>query len=593
MSDASQSGDEGDILSDEESEMDFPAAPKLPEFTSPKPGALSRLDELRLGGAGSRDFGGTNSPFKPSPSPSLAKIVAETPDAVNSPMIEMIRDRTAEDIVADIERQRSPVPPQDDVLSDADSEDEIDDADCLSDASNSESEIETTQPAKLRSEAMHAIIEEDTYISGVKRETYHEKVYVEKKSSRYTSEYALQLVEQQIEEGDYEEVKVGPGEGINIAVEFTGKPAPMATWVHDGGLPVEAVVTTTDESTTLKIDAAEAKHQGTYGLVLENEFGAQTAAFQVVLDVDKSSYYASQVKTQTEEYEATFSKPPPKAISAQYGQPLVLEAEVEGEIVTMDWELEGSAEYFESETVYKNGVTHSKLTIDQLTDETCGTYICTAMTSNATYVSRTEVTLARDEKSLTDIEAEVVKMGHGLKIDGSLAAYERTYEEGSFSEFSESYSESQSYSRNVQKLKKNIKIETSKKSGDELFEIVLEHQEASTKWQKGQIVSVKEKVSGDCWEVQVESRDGRSRHSGPIKPWRLCEYQSGTPAVANPAMIYKQLAWNEQEFKKSMNRVQIDDDEIRTLLEQVLTSRTSLYGALQGKHNNLNIARLI
>ena len=48
-------------------------------------------------------------------------------------------------------------------------------------------------------------------------------------------------------------------------------------------------------------------------------------------------------------------------------------------------------------------------------------------------------------------------------------------------------------------------------------------------------------------------------------------------------MIYKQLAWNEQEFKKSMNRVQIDDDEIRTLLEQVLTSRTSLYGALQGK----------
>ena len=164
-------------------------------------------------------------------------------------------------------------------------------------------------------------------------------------------------------------------------------------------------------------------------------------------------------------------------------------------------------------------------------------------------------------------------------MDGSKAAYERTYEEGSFTQFS---SESSTSYHRSQKMKKNIKIETSKRSSEELFEIVLEHQEANTKWQKGQIVSVKEKVSGDCWEVQVESRDG-SRHSGPIKPWRLSEYQSGTPAAANPAMIYKQLAWNEQEFKKSMNRVQIDDNEIRTLLEQVLTSRTSLYGALQGR----------
>ena len=364
----------------------------------------------------------------------------------------------------------------------------------------------------------------------------------------------------------------------------------MATWVHEGGLPAEAIVTTTDESTTLKIESAEAKHQGTYGLVLENEFGAQTAAFQVVLDVDKKSYYQSQIKSQTKEYEASFSKPPPKEASGQYGEALVLEAEVEGEIVTMDWELEGSAEYFESETVYKNGVTHSKLTIDQLTEDTCGTYICTAMTENATYVSRTEVTLAKEEKSFSEIEAEV-KLGHGLKMDGSRAKYERTYEEGSFSEFSESYSESQSYQmRSVQKMKKNIKIETSKKSPNELFEIVLEHQEANTKWKKGQIVSVKEKVSGDCWEVQVESRDGSS-HSGPIKPWRLSEYQSGAPAAANPAMIYKQLAWNEQEFKKSMNRVQIDDNEIRTLLEQVLTSRTSLYGALQG--NMFSLFRLL
>ena len=36
---------------------------------------------------------------------------------------------------------------------------------------------------------------------------------------------------------------------------------------------------------------------------------------------------------------------------------LVLETEVNGQIVTVDWELEGSAEYFEGETVYKNGGT--------------------------------------------------------------------------------------------------------------------------------------------------------------------------------------------------------------------------------------------
>ena len=181
MSDASHSDDEADILSDEDSEIDFAPAPKLPEFTSPKSpgGALGRLDELKAGEA----YGRSSSPFKPSPSPSLAKIVAETPDTVKSPMIDLIRDRTAEEIVADIERQRTPLPPADDLLSDASNSD--DDGDCLSDASNSESEIETTQPAKLRSEAMHAIIEEDTYISGVKRETFQEKVYVETKASRY------------------------------------------------------------------------------------------------------------------------------------------------------------------------------------------------------------------------------------------------------------------------------------------------------------------------------------------------------------------------------------------------------------------------
>ena len=83
---------------------------------------------------------------------------------------------------------------------------------------------------------MHAILEEDTFITGAKietRETYKENMYIEKKS-RYTSEYALQLVGEQVKNGEYEEVRVGAGEGINIAVEFTGKPAPMATWVHEG-----------------------------------------------------------------------------------------------------------------------------------------------------------------------------------------------------------------------------------------------------------------------------------------------------------------------------------------------------------------------
>ena len=31
----------------------------------------------------------------------------------------------------------------------------------------------------------------------------------------------------------------------------------------------------------------------------------------------------------------------------------------------------------------------------------------------------------------------------------------------------------------------------------------------------------------------------------------------------------KQLAWNEQEFKKSMHRINIQDTEIRGLLDQV------------------------
>ena len=81
----------------------------------------------------------------------------------------------------------------------------------------------------------------------------------------------------------------------------------------------------------------------------------------------------------------------------------MLETEVNGQIVTVDWELEGSAEYFEGETVYKNGKTYSSLTIDAVTDETCGTYICTAMTNEKTFVTKTEVRLST-EKSAEEIE---------------------------------------------------------------------------------------------------------------------------------------------------------------------------------------------
>ena len=90
-------------------------------------------------------------------------------------------------------------------------------------------------------------------------------------------------------------------------------------------------------------------------------------------------------------------------VQAEYGEELVLETEVNGQIVTVDWELEGSAEYFEGETVYKNGKTYSSLTIDAVTDETCGTYICTAMTNEKTFVTKTEVRLSK-EKSAQEIE---------------------------------------------------------------------------------------------------------------------------------------------------------------------------------------------
>ena len=62
-------------------------------------------------------------------------------------------------------------------------------------------------------------------------------------------------------------------------------------------------------------------------------------------------------------------------------------------------------------------------------------------------------------------------------------------------------------------MKKNVKIETTLKREEEVFEIVLDHQEGNVKWRKGQVVTILEKVSGDYWEVQYEARDG-SKHKG-------------------------------------------------------------------------------
>lgn len=51
-------------------------------------------------------------------------------------------------------------------------------------------------------------------------------------------------------------------------------------------------------------------------------------------------------------------------------------------------------------------------------------------------------------------------------MDGKEARYEELYEEGSFSK-----------QRKIEKMKKNIKIETKAKINQEIFEIVLSHEE--------------------------------------------------------------------------------------------------------------------
>ena len=51
------------------------------------------------------------------------------------------------------------------------------------------------------------------------------------------------------------------------------------------------------------------------------------------------------------------------------------------------------------------------------------------------------------------------------------------------------------------RLKKNVKIETQKKTDSELFEVVVDHAEGSSQWKRGEVVSVKDRHSGDWWEV--------------------------------------------------------------------------------------------
>ena len=250
-------------------------------------------------------------PLRPAPSPGIAQIVGATlTDGAGTPVVTDFKARTAQDIVEEIENiarltplpPRSPLPdkvvlspipvvspvPDAGVLSDA--AESISDGDILSDASDSEDESEqkgtwasvevgSEQKSRVKSEKMFTIEENEEVV--VSQANYISKKSTEKK--KYTSEYAMKLVREQVDAGDFEQVVVKSGEGINISVEFTGKPAPHATWVRENGLPAEAQVKNTEESTTLNIENASKEHEGIYGLLLQNDYGAQAAAFKVIL----------------------------------------------------------------------------------------------------------------------------------------------------------------------------------------------------------------------------------------------------------------------------------------------------------------------
>ena len=118
---------------------------------------------------------------------------------------------------------QSPIPKVDDeafIISDA--EESGTDDNLLSDASDSEEENQEKyaswasvnvgqEETKVRSEKFVTIQEEETKIS-----SSHTTVEVAKISTEtiYTTEYALKLVNEQVESGEFEEVTVNMGEGI-------------------------------------------------------------------------------------------------------------------------------------------------------------------------------------------------------------------------------------------------------------------------------------------------------------------------------------------------------------------------------------------
>ena len=116
--------------------------------------------------------------------------------------------------------------------------------------------------------------------------------------------------------------------------------------------------------------------------------------FKVVLDIspNKEEYLSTKAILEQAAYahELQFRESSaPKALTAQYGAPLTIFHEIEGRANQVEWELEGSAEYFEGEMIYKNGVTFAELQIESVTDETCGTYVCTASAESTTVKHKT------------------------------------------------------------------------------------------------------------------------------------------------------------------------------------------------------------
>jgi len=292
-------------LSDDESEMD------IGEYTRPSMELPKiQFDTPHLHAPSPAKA--APSPMRPAPSPALATIVGTSLHASSeTPVLSEVRNRTAEEIVKEIETlassplpplsplparvELSPIPKTDDEAFLSDAAESGTDGDVLSDASDSDDDtprdryaawasvnVTDEEKARVRTEKMFTI-EEDVEVTVSQKYVSENELKEEREIAKlkYTTDYALKLVKEQIENNDFEQVMVNPGEGINISVEFTGKPAPHATWVREDGLPKEALVKNTEESTTLTIENASKDHEGVYGLLLQNEYGAQAAAFKV------------------------------------------------------------------------------------------------------------------------------------------------------------------------------------------------------------------------------------------------------------------------------------------------------------------------